>query len=191
MADEQVQFHTIRLGRGRNGFFCPESRFHLMGGVKPQDNWPAAAPLTQAVKTGLGAGSLVDVYGTIPAEALLTPKQLRKLAEGGKVVEEDEDFIMDDDDDKQPAGGGNAPDSNANADANDDANAGSDDDNEDGKAPEGDKLTEEQIDGSTLKNLKAFIKEKELSMEDLGLNSRSDLDEYRHALKVHFGYKMV
>lgn len=185
MAENQptVESYLIGLGRGRSGFFCPESRFHLMGGVKPQEFWPVAAPLTSAVKVGLRAGSLRDVYGNIPFEAYASKKELAKLAKSA--LSEDEDFIMDDEDQtggKQPAKDPVDP----------NAGSGSDDD-EGGKAPtpDGDKLTEAQIDEASLKDLKAFIKDHELSMEDLGLNSRSNLDEVRHALKVHFGYKMV
>lgn len=184
MAENQVQAHLISLGRGHNGFFCPDSRFHLMGGVKPQAYWPAAAPLTQAVKVGLRAGSLRDVNGTIPLEAYYYKGKNVVAAQPVKPESDDDDFIMDDDD-KSPANDGKTPE----GDGKDQAPGGND--GNDGNAPDGDKLTEEQIDATGRKDLLAYIKKHDIDMATLDLNSRSTEEDIKNALKIHFGYKMV
>lgn len=163
---EQVQSHTIGLARGHNGFFCPVSRFHLMGGIKPQGFWPAAAPLTEAVKVGLRGGTLVDVQRSIPREAYASEAELAAKS-AASLSKTTEDVIKN----------------QANA------NAGVDGDT--GSGFEGSSLTEDEIDNAKLKDLKEFVKKNDLSLDELGLDSRSDLEQYRDSLKLHFGYKRV
>lgn len=176
------EFYLIGLARGKNGFFCPVSRFHLVGGATPRRQWPAQAPLTQAVKVGLRSGTLVDVNRNIPFEAYATKSQLamkfmaeQKAKEEGKSVEEIAPQVAD------PVAP-TAPDAATGVESQPTEGAPSED---------GAILTEKEIDEMSKKDLLNFIKEQGIEKEELDLNNRSDEGEIKHALKVHFGHKMV
>jgi hypothetical protein len=154
----------LRLGRGHNGFYCPESRFHLVGVIKPQAHWPADQPLTTDVKRALRGGTLLDV------NKVLAVKDLE--------IKSTETLPMSSADRKK-AQLVYAEESLKEAQA-------------EGKevTPEqGEILSEADIDGAEKKDLVAFIKKNNLELE--GINSRSTADDYKIALKKHFGYKVA
>jgi hypothetical protein len=215
--EAQVVRHLIALGKGYNGFFCPESRFHLMGGMKPQDYYPVGIPLSKAVKVGLRTGTLVDVNGTIdPNEYMNGPDTMRRVVtvqpvnaaaivqaaqiqsaqvkadegakkDGGDGGKTDENAKKEGGDGGQVVdeGGSNDQSTQSDSDQNDTPQSG----NELSLESEG--LTEEQIDNASRKFLLEYIEKHQISKETLGLNSRSDAEEVKNALKIHFGYKAV
>lgn len=158
----------LRLGRGYNGFFCPDSRFHLIGGIKPQGVYPADVPLSESVKRGLRGGGLVDVNKVIPKEEILTAKQLAKLlAEQGEEVQEP--VIA------------KVPESTPEA-------SPTKEDESDKKA-EVKGLTTEEIEKATKAELLEYIKENsDITLEDIDLNSRSNATEIKTALNKYFGH---
>jgi len=201
--EAQVVRHLIALGKGYNGFFCPESRFHLMGGMKPQDYYPVGIPLSKAVKVGLRTGTLVDVNGTIdPNEYVNGPDTMRRVVTVQPVnaaaivqaaqiqsaqAKADESAKKEGDDGGQAVdeGGSNDKSTQSDSDQNDTPQSGNE------LSLESERLTEEQIDNASRKFLLEYIEKHQISKETLGLNSRSDAEEVKNALKIHFGYKAV
>lgn len=159
---EDKQPILLALGRGHNGFYCPQSRFHLVGKLKPQAHWPADLPFTDDIKRGVLSGTLIDV---------------NKVLTFDKVNYE---FTAD-----TPVNSGDRKKQQL-IDAEEAAKKAV----EEGRDPEdkeqGELLSESDIDESEKKDLLAFIKKNDLQLE--GLNSRSNLDEVKAALKLHFGY---
>jgi len=180
-------FYLIGLARGRSGFYCPVSRFHLVGGAMPRKEWPAQAPLTQAVKVGLRSGTLVDMYKNIPFEAYATKSQLAAALMADIKQKQD----GREDETPTPPTAPTAPDAlkevGEPSETPPQENEPSGEKTNDG----GKVLTEEEIDGMSKKDLLNFIKEQGIEKEELDVNNRSDEDEIKHALKVHFGHKMV
>ena len=181
---EQKQ-RLIRLGRGYNGFYCAETRFHLMGGMKPQDVYPADRPLSDAIKRGLRGGTLVDVNRVIPLEELLTPKQLAKFKAQSQEqaptevvptqeVKPQESTQVEDKGEEAPEG-----------DAQDNV---SDDTTDNADSTDAVVLSAEEIEAKTKGELLDLIKEQDLSLDELGLNSRSNASEVKAALNKHFGH---
>lgn len=170
MAENQ---RLIRLQKGHNGFFCPDSRLHLIGGLKPQAFYPEGLALSDSVKRGLRGGSLVDVYGTCQeeltgvapsvAQAVAAPVQAAVAPVAGSIIQDPLD--------KDP----NAP-------------AGKDSEEDKNEFASKSYLTGFEIDEATLKDLQAFIEGNQIPLEDLNLNSRSKLADVREALKKHFGH---
>lgn len=151
----------LALGRGYNGFYCPESRFHLIGVVKPQAYWPKGLPLTEDAKRGVAGGTLVDVNGVLPADEVkfqahgTTPMSSsdRKKAQQVEMEEQGVDAGMED------------------------------------YVADKSIMSEPDIDNATKKELDAFIKKNAIVLD--GVNSRTNLDDLKEALKVHFGYVEV
>jgi hypothetical protein len=166
MAEQKLR--VFRLGRGYNGFYCPETRFHLMGGIKPQDVYPADIPLSDAVKRGLRGGALVDVNKVVPIEEILTPKQLERykqeIAQAKQEVKEEPQQVVQESQKQVEV-----------------------EETTDATTSEA-RLTEEEIETKTKSELLEFIKDNNLDLEQLGLNSRSNATEVKDALKKHFGY---
>lgn len=196
--EAQVVRHLIALGKGYNGFFCPESRFHLMGGMKPQDYYPVGIPLSKAVKVGLRTGTLVDVNGTIdPSEYMNGPETMRKVVtihpvNAAAVAQAAQLQVAEENKDGGGEGGGNGESDDNNPDSN--QNNGDPNGNPQGGTElslDLERLTEEQIDTASRKFLLEYIEKHQISKETLGLNSRSDAEEVKNALKIHFGYKAV
>lgn len=151
----------LALGRGYNGFYCPESRFHLIGVVKPQAYWPKGLPLSEDAKRAIAGGTIVDVNNALSTEDVkfqihgATPMSSndRKKAQQVEMEEQGvdvgtEEYVAD-------------------------------------KAI----MSEPDIDSATKKELDAFIKKNAIVLD--GVNSRTNLDDLKDALKVHFGYKEV
>lgn len=164
MAEQQPIL--LRLGRGHNGFYCPESRFHLVGVIKPQALWPEGKELTTDVKRGVRTGTLVDV------NKVLTEKDL-ELNNIGSLPFNTADrkkaqLIAQEEEQKEATEQGTLK--------------------EDGTVPaeQGELLSEPDIDSADKKTLQAFIKDNNITLE--GINSRSTADELKTALKLHFGY---
>jgi hypothetical protein len=93
-----VTHHLFRLQRNVNGFFCPDSRIHLIGGLRPQAKYPAGVGLTPALKRALLGGTIIDVNGTVTQEELegktvvtgagpAAKSITQALAEAGHVIE--------------------------------------------------------------------------------------------------------
>lgn len=151
----------LALGRGYNGFYCPESRFHLIGVVRPQAYWPKGLPLTEDAKRAISGGTIVDVnkvlstddvkfqiHGTTPTSS--SDRKKVQQVQADEMREEAGEEVV-------------AVDKEKNV------------------------LSEPDIDTATKKELDAFMKENEITLE--GVNSRTKLEDLQEALKVHFGYK--
>lgn len=175
MAEEQKQPLVLALGRGYNGFYCPETRFHLIGGMRPQAIYPAAV-LSEDVKRGLRGGTLVDVNKILTAEEIKpgkgfvygTTAQDRKKA----IQEQAEEVIKkEQEQDKK------------------DGIEGKDYVVPNLSKQQGDFLSEPDILAGTKKELLAYIDKTDgLELEALELTSRSTSDEVKEALLKHFGY---
>jgi hypothetical protein len=158
---EEKQPILLRLGRGHNGFYCPESRFHLVGVIKPQAHWPADKPFTTDVKRALRGGTLVDINKV----AALNDLEIKSM-EGLPMNTSDrkkEQLLAAEEAQKQAQEKG-----------------------EEIKPEQSDILSESDITGAEKKELVSFMKKNELDLE--GINSRSNTDELKEALKKHFGY---
>lgn len=164
---EEKQPILLALGRGFNAFYCPKTRFHLVGVMKPQGIWPDGVALTDDVKRGLRGGTLVDVNKVLTAEDIsfkITAATPMSSSDRKK-----QQLVDKEEGQKQAAEDGTAnPDGSA-------------------KAEQGELLSETDIDVASKKELEAFIKKNELQLE--GINSRSTADDLKEALKLHFGYK--
>lgn len=155
----------IRLARGKNGFFCPVSRFHLIGGIRPQDVYPAGRPLTEALKRGLKYGSLVDVNGSFTEELNGgTPSVNAPVATASVAPAQNQQAVT------------------PPADLPPIVGSPIDFDYETAVS-----LTLEQIEAATKKQLVAFIEGNSIDLVDLDLNSRSKEEDYKEALKRKFG----
>lgn len=172
---EQKQPLVFALGRGYNGFYCPETRFHLVGGLKPQAVY-SAAKLSEDVKRALRGGTIVDVNNLLTEEdikpnkgtvAAVTSSDRKKAiliqaeemakeerAADKKSGEEKDDYI--------------APDF---------------------KGQKEQLISEPDILSFDKKELLKFIEDhEELSLEELELNSRSTKDDIQKALMTKLGY---
>lgn len=173
--EETKQPLVFALGRGYNGFYCPETRFHLVGVMRPQAVY-AASHLSEDVKRGLRGGTIIDVNGTLTKEDVKPSKGFvygtsssdrKKMitVQGEEIIKKEQaaDLIAGVEKDDYTA-----PDFS-------------------GKS--GLILSESDIQTNTRKELVKFIDEsEELDLEKLSLNSRSTLDEVKDALMKHFGY---
>jgi hypothetical protein len=163
---EEKQPILLGLGRGYNGFYCPETRFHLVGVMRPQAHWPVDRPLTDDVKRALRGGTLVDVNGVLASEDVefkvteSTPSSSSDRKKAQLLAKEEEQ--------KQAQEDGTA------------------DEEGNPKKEQGELLSEPDIDEASAKDLKEFVKKNKLELE--GINSRSNADELKEALKLHFGY---
>lgn len=171
---ETKQPLVLRLGRGFNGFFCPETRFHLVGVMKPQAVYTAAF-LSEDVKRGLRGRTLIDVNGILSEDEIKPgkgyvhnvnasdrKKQILIQAEeqAKEKQESDAEKGIEKDDYLSP-----------DADAH------------------GELISEPDILSGTKKELLAFIEKTDgLELEALDLNSRSGAEEVKTALLKHFGY---
>lgn len=172
---EQKQPLILSLGRGYNGFYCPETRFHLIGNLRPQGIYPAAV-LSEDVKRGLRGGTLVDVNGLLkkedlaPAKGVQTPinsseRKKAILIQADEIAKQEQKLDMQDE---------NYKDDYVTPNFND---------------QQGALLSESDIQSASKKELVAFIeKTEELDLEALKLNSRSTLDDMKEALMTHYGY---
>ena len=163
---EEKQPVILALGRGFNGFYCPKTRFHLVGIVKPQAVWPEGVALTDDVKRALRGGTLVDVNQTLSAEDI----SFKVTAETPMTSSDRKKQQLLDSEENQKL-------------ASEEGTL-----KEDGSTPEeqSDLLSETDIDQADKKTLTAFIKKNDLQIE--GVNSRTGVDDLKTALKVHFGY---
>ena len=148
------------LGRGHNGFYCPESNFHLIGELRPRQVYPHKE-LTDAVRAGVRYGILIDINGVLKPEDITvrkgadtynTSEDLREQIRGTEVVEAKEEQTTED-------------------------------------ITKSIVMSEEDIDDATNKVLLAFIENNEdLTLEGLGLSTKPRVEEVRTALKAHYGY---
>lgn len=158
---KQEQDILLALGRGYNGFYCPASRFHLIGVVRPQGFWPKGLPLTEDAKRAIAGGTIVDVNGVLSTEDVkfqihgTTPLSSndRKKIQQVEMEEQGVDIGMED------------------------------------YTPDKAIMSEPDIDSATKKEIDAFIKKNAIVLE--GVNSRTNLDDLKDALKIHFGYKVA
>lgn len=174
MAD-QKQPLVIGLGRGFNGFYCPETRFHLIGVIKPSAVY-TAAKLSEDVKRGLRGGSLIDVNKLLTLDDLKPGDTFvanitsvdRKRAN----IELGEQIALDE--------------------HKSDVAAGTEKDNyvlPDFSKESGEFLSEPDILTGTKKELLAYIAKTDgLDLAELGLTTRSDAEDVKRALISHFGY---
>lgn len=149
----------LSLGRGHNAFYCDESNFHLIGELRPRQPYKYPT-LTEAVKTGIRCGVLIDTAGLLKPEDIkrgedadlyVTSEDVRERIRGAAVVENREETSED--------------------------------------ITKSIVMAEEDINDATLKVLTSFVeKNEELSFESLGLTSKPRIDELRSALKKHYGY---
>lgn len=164
---ETKQPLLISLGRGFNGFYCPETRFHLIGVVKPQGIYPAET-LSEDVKRGLRSGSLIDVNkvlteddvkpGTTFVAHVTSGERKKEIA-----IQVEEQLKADEGKDKT----------------------------EDEKLAEetGELLSETDVMTNSGKVLIAYIEKTDgISLESLGLTGGSKVADIREALNKHFGY---
>ena len=163
----------IRLARGKNGFFCPVSRFHLIGGVKPQDVYPAGLPLSDAVKRGLQFGGLIDVSGSFQEELNGVKPSVDAPVATATVGADNQPPTPPVTPPQQPQ--------EPQAPVTPPAGDGNEFDYETAVS-----LTLEQIESATKKQLVAFIEGNSIDLVDLDLNSRSKEDDYKEALKKYF-----
>lgn len=151
----------LALGRGYNGFYCPESGFHLIGVLRPQGYWPKGLPLTEDAKRAIAGGTVVDV------NKVLTEEDVKFRIHGStptssadrKKIQQVQADEMREEAGEEPV----AVDKQKNV------------------------LSEPDIETATKKELETFIKDNELTLE--GVNSRTKLEDLQEALKLHFGYK--
>lgn len=172
---ETKQPIVLALGRGYNGFFCPETRFHLVGVMKSQAVYTATS-LSEDVKRALRGGTLVDVNRVLSDEDKAPGKNFIYNTTSGerkKTI-----LIQADEAAKEKK-------------AEDAANGNEADDYVAPNLSEqtGELLSESDIVSGTKKELLAFIeKTEDMELETLELNSRSNAEEIKDALLKHFGY---
>lgn len=172
---KQPQLLVLALGRGYNGFYCPETRFHLVGVMRPSAVYPFGT-LSEDVKRGLRGGTLIDVNGAIEKEALKPGKGFvygTTSSDRKKAITVQADDIVKKEQDADIKLGVEKDDYAAPNFAN----------------TQGELISEPDIQTSTKKNLTEFIDKAEgIDLDSLGLNSRSTLDEMKEALMEHYGY---
>lgn len=157
----------ISLGRGFNGFYCPETRFHLIGVVKPQGIYPAEK-LSEDVKRGLRSGSLIDVNKVLTVDDVAPGENFVAHITSG---ERKKDIAIQTEEKlKETAGVEKTP--------------------EQKLADEtGEIMSESDIATNTGKVLLAYIEKTDgITLESLGLVASSKVSEIREALNKHFGY---
>lgn len=167
MAEQtQKQPLLLALGRGYNGFYCPETRFHLIGVMKPQAIYPSET-LSEDVKRGLRGGSLIDVNKVLTEADVAPSKGFSEHITSGEVkkalaVKHEEKIKAEEEEGKEPV----SLDEQA-----------------------GEMMSEADIDAATGKVLLSFVeKAEDLTLEGLGLNAKPRVEDLREALKKHFGY---
>lgn len=167
MAEQtQKQPLLLALGRGYNGFYCPETRFHLIGVMKPQAIYPSAT-LSEDVKRGLRGGSLIDVNKVLTEADVAPGKGFTQNITSGDVkkdlaVKQEEKLKAEEAQGKEQV----AIDQQV-----------------------GELMSEADLDAATGKVLLAFVEKTEgLTLEGLGLNAKPRVEDLRDALKKHFGY---
>lgn len=164
---EEKQPLLISLGRGFNGFYCPETRFHLIGVVKPQGIYPSET-LSEDVKRGLRAGSLIDVNKVLTVDDVAPGKNFVEHITSGErkkqiAIQVEDQLKADEGKDK----------------SEDELLA----------AETGDLLSESDVATNTGKVLLAYIEKTEgIDLESLGLTASSKVADIRVALNKHFGY---
>lgn len=162
---------VIGLGRGFNGFYCPEAKFHLIGGLRPVASYTAAT-LSEDVKRGIRAGSLIDVNKVLSEDDIKPDYKYGQHMTSGdrkKAIQIQVEEALD----------------TAKPDA---------DKSEKEKLEEetGELLSETDIATGTSKVLIAYINKTEgISMESLGLTGSSRVGDIRNALNAHFGYAEI
>lgn len=159
-----VTERLFRLNQGYGELFCPETRFHLIRGIRPQGVYPADLPLSEILKRGLRGGTILDVNGAVSED------ELKGLP---RSVESEESTIVQ----KAPQETVEAP------------VVESTDQAEEVKEEAAEGLSVEDINEMTKAEMKEFIEQNNLSNEELGLNSRSNADEHKDALKKYFGHE--
>ena len=166
MAEQENKPVVLALGRGYNSFFCPETRFHLIGVMRPSGVYPSKT-LSEDVKRGLRGGSLIDVNKVLTEADVLPGDKFAQHTTSGEVkkklaVQAEEQLKEAD------AKGEEQKPLNETV---------------------GSIMSETDIDTATSKVLLAFIeKHEDLTLEGLGLSSKPRVDDMRNALKLHFGY---
>ncbi len=172
---EKKQPLILALGRGYNGFYCPKTRFHLVGVIKPSAPYPDGLALSEDVKRGLRGGTLVDVNKVLKAEDIA-------MNAGDSLVRTSSDLkreiLVDAENAVKKAKKDYDPEEH---DGKDDTYVAVDFSNEQGEL-----ISESDILSSTRKDLMTFIADNEIKLE--GINSRSTHDEIQQALLNHFGY---
>lgn len=172
---ETKQPLVLRLGRGFNGFFCPETRFHLVGVMKPQAVYTAAF-LSEDVKRGLRGRTLIDVNGQLTEDDI---KPGKGYVHNTNASDRKKQILIQ-------------ADEQAKAKQESDAEKGIEKDDyvtPDASAQTGELISEPDIHSSTKKELLAYIEKTEgLELEALDLHSRSGAEEVKAALLKHFGY---
>ncbi|WP_422661763.1 hypothetical protein ACK8P5_25755 (plasmid) [Paenibacillus sp. EC2-1] len=190
MADERI----IKLARGYNGFFCPQTRFHLIGNIKPQAQYPADLPLSDSIKRGLRGGTLIDVNKVFSKEDL----SLKGVPVAVEIKRNTPSVSLDPVTLKQ-AGEDVQAGEYAQSDKDATSSVGLDQESQNTSqsvsGTEGDvlygelsALSKEEIDNGKRSDLIDFIKGNEIDMAELDLNSRSGIDEIKVALRKKFGY---
>ena len=165
MSAEAKKPIVLGLGRGYNGFYCPETRFHLIGVMRPTGVYPSDV-LSEDVKRGLRGGSLIDVNKVLTEADILPGKNFVQHTSSGDVkkilaVKQEEQA-------KEESNEGTSPSLDERV---------------------GTMLSEADIDTGSSKVLLAFVEKTEgLTLEGLGLSSKPRVDDLRDALKLHFGY---
>ncbi len=167
MAEQtQKQPLLLALGRGYNGFYCPETRFHLIGVMKPQAIYPSAT-LSEDVKRGLRGGSLIDVNKILTEEDVAPGKGFTAHVTSGEMkkelaIKQEEQIKADEAKGQEPVAIDNQV---------------------------GELMSEADLDAATGKVLLAFVDKTDgLTLEGLGLTAKPRVEDLREALKKHFGY---
>lgn len=174
MAEEKKQPLVLALARGYNGFYCPETRFHLIGVMRPSAVYPHDT-LSEDVKRGLRSGVLIDVNKVLTEEDIKPGKNFNYFVTSGDRKKQMQQ-IAEENIKKQVA--------------EDKKNGVEKDDyvTQNLSKVQGDILSEPDILASTKKDLLAYIEKVGLELDELGLSARSTADEVREALLKHFGY---
>lgn len=165
---ETKQPLLISLGRGYNGFYCPETRFHLIGVVKPQGIYPADK-LSEDVKRGLRSGSLIDVNKVLTIDDVAAGENFMAHVTSGErkkdiMIQAEEKLKEEAGEDEKTAAQKLASET-------------------------GEIMSEADIATSTGKVLFAYIEKTEgISLESLELTPNSKVADVRSALNKHFGY---
>lgn len=164
---EEKQPLVISLGRGFNGFYCPETRFHLIGVVKPKGIYPAAT-LSEDVKRALRSGTLIDVNRVLTEDDVKPGENFSAHITSGErkkniAIQVEEQLKTE----------------------------GTTEKSEDQRLAEetGELLSETDVATNSGKVLLAYIEKTDgIDLESLGLTAGSKVADIREALNKHFGY---